>query len=109
MIIGQTMFSVRRGTQHRAGAALKSSDGCCRDARGSRASGSCVPRHVAAGERLATKAVRRSQRPPPNLVQTEWEASMAHDRFFSAMVCSRCFGLLSSGPTSGPYDVPISR
>ena len=54
MLIGQTMFSVHKGTEHRAERALRSSPRTCQDAEGHTGHRVLpVVRHVSARQRAA--------------------------------------------------------
>ncbi len=106
MIIGQTMFSVRRGTQHRAGAALEELRRLlsgCEGLQGFRILRSVGMSPLAS--ELGDEGREAALKDDHYLVQTEWEDIEAHDRFFSSDGLQRCYGLLSSVLTSGPYDV----
>jgi len=106
MIIGQTMFSVRRGTEHRANAAL--------DEMGKLLAG-CdglyrfrILRSVGMSplaSELGKVGREAALEDDHYLVQAEWESIEAHDRFFSSEGLQRCYGLLGSVLTSGPYEV----
>ena len=106
MIIGQTIFSVRRGTEHRAEAALDE-----------------MRRHLATAEGLHSGLVLRSIGMSPlasdlsdserestlahvhYIVHTEWDSQAAHDLFYSSEGLRRAYATLSSILTTGPYEV----
>jgi heme-degrading monooxygenase HmoA len=106
MIVGQTVFSVRKGTEHRAETALHDLDGLLRAAGGHQAHrvlrsfgmspiGSALHDEAREGELEAVHFV----------VQAEWESHEAHDDFYRGDQLGRVYALLSSILTTGPYEV----
>lgn len=106
MIIGQTIFSVRRGTEHRAETALAE-----------------VRRQLARADGLRAHSVLRSLGMSPlasalsedegqssllgvhYVVQTEWATMEEHDAFYAGEGMRRAYSVLSSILTSGPYEI----
>jgi heme-degrading monooxygenase HmoA len=106
MIVGQTVFSVRKGTEHRAEAALHELDALLHAAPGHQAHrvlrsfgmspiGSALHDETREGELGAVHYV----------VQTEWESLEPHDDFYRSMAVGRVYAVLSSILTTGPYEV----
>jgi heme-degrading monooxygenase HmoA len=106
MIVGQTLFSVRKGTEHRAETALHDLDGLLRAAPGHQAHrvlrsfgmspiGSALHDELPQGELGAIHYV----------VQTEWESLESHDDFYRGEALARVYALLGSILTTGPYEV----
>jgi len=106
MIVGQTVFSVRKGTEHRAETALHDLDGLLRAAGGHQAHrvlrsfgmspiGSALHDETREGELGAVHYV----------VQTEWESLEGHDDFYRSEALGRVYALLASILTTGPYEV----
>jgi heme-degrading monooxygenase HmoA len=106
MIVGQTVFSVRKGTEHRAETALHDLDGLLRSATGHQAHrvlrsfgmspiGSALHDETREGELGAIHYV----------VQTEWESLESHDDFYRGDAASRVYAVLSSILNTGPYEV----
>lgn len=106
MIIGQTIFSVRRGTEHRAEAALVE-----------------VRRQLTLADGLRGHSILRSLGMSPlasalsedegqsallgvhYVVQTEWGTMAEHDAFYAGEGMRRAYSVLSSILTSGPYEI----
>ena len=106
MIIGQTIFSVRRGTEHRAEAALDEIRRRLATAEGLRHSlilrsigMSPLASDLSESERASTLAHVHY------VVHTEWESGAAHDQFYSSEGLRRAYATLSSVLTSGPFEV----
>ena len=106
MIVGQTVFSVRKGTEHRAETALHDLDGLLRSAVGHQAHrvlrsfgmspiGSALHDETHEGELGAVHYV----------VQSEWESLESHDDFYGGDAASRVYAVLSSILNTGPYEV----
>jgi heme-degrading monooxygenase HmoA len=106
MIVGQTVFSVRKGTEHRAEAALHDLDGLLRSVTGHQAHrvlrsfgmspiGSALHDETREGELGEVHYV----------VQTEWESLESHDDFYRGDAASRVYAVLSSILNTGPYEV----
>jgi hypothetical protein len=106
MIIGQTVFSVRRGTEHRAETAIGE-----------------VGRRLAVWDGVRSYRVMRSVGMSPlasalcdesreatlcdvhYIVQTEWDDTEAHDEFYASAGLQQLYAVLSSVLTSGPYEI----
>ncbi len=106
MIVGQTVFSVRKGTEHRAETALHELDALLRAAPGHQAYrvlrsfgmspiGSALHDETREGELGAVHYV----------IQTEWDAIEPHDDFYRSDAVGRVYGVFSSILTTGPYEV----
>jgi len=106
MIVGQTLFSVKKGTEHRAEAALAELEGYLHHAAGLRTHrilrsfgmspiGSDLHREARAAELGELHYV----------VQTEWDTMETHDEFYRSGAVGRVYAVLSSVITSGPYEV----
>jgi len=106
MIIGQTVFSVRRGTEHRAEAVLDE-----------------VRQRLSGADGLRNQLILRSFGMSPlasdlsqseqestlahvhYVLHTEWDSQAAHDLFYSSEGLRRAYSMLSSILTTGPYEV----
>jgi len=106
MVVGQTVFSVRKGTEHRAEKSMHELDSILRAASGHQAHrilrsfgmspiASALHDEMREGELGAVHYV----------VQTEWESLDAHDEFFRSGGLGRVYRVLSSILTTGPYEV----
>jgi heme-degrading monooxygenase HmoA len=106
MIVGQTMFSVLRGTEHRARAALLELAGHVNDAPGHgghRVLQSFGMSPLASA--LHDEARESALGDVHFIFETEWESLDAHDAFYSSEPVRRVYGTLHSILTSGPYEV----
>lgn len=106
MIIGQTMFSVRKGTEHRAERALQELAGLVSQAEGHSShrilrSFGMSPLASALGDQ-AREAVLGDVH---FVFETEWESIEAHDHFYGSELVRRIYGTLHSILTSGPFEV----
>ena len=112
MIVGQTVFSVRKGTEHRAETALHDLDGLLQSAAGHQAHrvlrsfgmspiGSALHDETREGE-LGVVTTRGAVH---YVVQTEWESLESHDDFYRGDAASRVYAVLSSILNTGPYEV----
>ena len=106
MIVGQTMFSVTKGTEHRAEAALQELAGHVGNATGN--TGHRVLRSF--GMSPLASALhdegRESVLGDVHFVfETQWESLEKHDEFYSSDVVQRIYGTLHSILTSGPFEV----
>jgi quinol monooxygenase YgiN len=106
MIIGQTMFSVRKGTEHRSDRALQELSNLQRQAQGHL--GHRVLRSF--GMSPLASALRDEGREAALgdvhfVFETEWESIEAHDAFYSSEPVQRCYRTLQSILTSGPFEV----
>ena len=106
MVVGQTVFSVRKGTEHRAEASMHELDSILRAAPGHHAHrilrsfgmspiASALHDELREGELGAVHYV----------VQTEWESLDAHDEFYRSEELGKVYAVLSSILASGPYEV----
>lgn len=106
MIIGQTMFSVVTGTEHRAETALQELAGLA----------AAAPGHV--GHRILRSfgmsplasalhdECREAALGDVHFVfETQWESLDAHAGFFAGDTVRRVYGTLQSVLTSGPFEV----
>ncbi len=106
MIVGQTMFSVLKGTEHRAQTALLELAGHVSDAPGH--SAHRVLRSF--GMSPLASALHDEEREATLgdvhfVFETEWESLDAHDAFYSSEPVRRIYGTLHSILTSGPFEV----
>ena len=106
MIVGQTMFSVTKGTEHRAEAALQELSGHVGHSSGN--TGHRVLRSF--GMSPLASALhdegRESALGDVHFVfETQWESLETHDEFYSSDVVQRIYGTLQSILTSGPFEV----
>lgn len=106
MIIGQTMFSVRKGTEHRADHALQELAGLVQQASGQH--GHRVLRSF--GMSPLASALHNEGREAVLgdvhfVFETEWESLEAHDRFYSGDNVRRVYASLHSILTTGPFEV----
>jgi quinol monooxygenase YgiN len=106
MIIGQTMFTVRKGTEHRSGRALQELTLMFQNAPGHL--GHRVLRSF--GMSPLASALRNEGREAALgdvhfVFETEWESLEAHDAFYSSPQVQRCYETLQSILTSGPFEV----
>lgn len=106
MIIGQTVFSVRKGTEHRAQKALEELAGLLAGAGGQR--GHLVLRSVGMSPLASAlhDQVREAELGDVHFViQSEWDTREAHDEFYGTEGVQRAYAMLASILTSGPYEV----
>jgi heme-degrading monooxygenase HmoA len=106
MIIGQTVFSVRKGTEHRAEAALDDLRRLLEPAGGLH--GFRILRSFGMspiGSALHDETREADLGDVHFVVQTEWESIQTHDAFFRSDGVTRAYAVLSSILTSGPYEV----
>jgi len=106
MIVGQTMFSVLKGTEHRAEAALQELAGWVGDAPGH--SSHRVLRSF--GMSPLASALhdegRESALGDVHFVfETQWETLEAHDDFYGGELVKRIYGTLHSILINGPFEV----
>jgi heme-degrading monooxygenase HmoA len=106
MIVGQTVFSVRRGTEHRAERTLQELAGLLQSAPGSL--GHRMLRSV--GMSPLASALHDEEREAALgdvhfIIQTEWESRDAHDAYYGSEGVQRAYATLSSILTSGPFEV----
>ena len=106
MIIGQTMFSVLKGTEHRADAALHELAGIVAEAPGH--GGHRILRSF--GMSPLASALHDEGREAVLgdvhfVFETEWATLEAHDDFYSSEAVQRIYGTLQSILSSGPFEV----
>ncbi len=106
MIVGQTLFSVRKGTEHRAEKAMQDLDRMLEHA-----SGQADHRILRSFGMSPLASALRDQVGEATLgdvhyvVQSEWESLESHDAFYRSEALQRVYAVLSSILTSGPYEV----
>jgi heme-degrading monooxygenase HmoA len=106
MIVGQTIFSVRTGTEHRAEKALAKLDGMLEHTAGHyghRILRSFGMSPLASALRDETGEATLGD--VHFVVQTEWESLEQHDAFYGSEGLRQAYSVLSSILTSGPYEV----
>ena len=106
MIVGQTLFTVRKGTEHRAEKALQDLDGMFEPAAGHvdhRILRSFGMSPLASA--LRDEAGEATLGDVHYVVQSEWESLESHDAFYRSEALQRVYAVLSSILTSGPYEV----
>jgi hypothetical protein len=106
MLIGQTMFSVRRGTEHRAERALQELAGYLQGAAGHR--NHRVLRSFGMsplGSALRDEGREATLGDVHFIFETEWESLLLHDEFYQSPPVQRIYGTLQSIFTSGPFEV----
>ena len=106
MLIGQTMFSVRHGTEHRAERALQELAGLLAGSAGH------VNHRVLRsfgmsplGSALRDEGKEATLGDIHFVFETEWESIEAHDEFYQSQTVQRIYGTLHSILTSGPFEV----
>ena len=106
MIVGQTVFSVLKGTAHRAEAALHELAACVAEASGHvshRVLRSFGMSPLASGLR---DAGREADLGDVHFVfETQWESLDAHDEFYAGQDVRAVYGQLHSILASGPFEV----
>ena len=106
MLIGQTMFSVRHGTEHRAERALQE---LARLLQGS--AGHTSHRVLRSFGMSPLGSAFRDEGREATLgdvhfiFETEWESLETHDEFYKSPPVQRVYGTLHSILTSGPFEV----
>jgi heme-degrading monooxygenase HmoA len=106
MMIGQTMFSVRKGTEHRAQTALEELAGLVHEAPGHM--GHRVLRSFGMSPLASDlrQAGREADLGDVHFVfETEWESIDAHDQFYGGDTVRKIYASLQSVLTSGPFEV----
>lgn len=106
MIIGQTMFSVRKGTEHRAERALQELAGILQTAPGH--VGHRVLRSF--GMSPLASALRDQDREAVLgdvhfIFESEWDSIEAHDEFYRTDAVQHVYASLQSILASGPFEV----
>jgi len=106
MITGQTMFSVRHGTEHRAEAAL---DDIARLLRGDEGARSFRILRSVGMSPLASDLCEEGREAAlceaHYVIQTEWESVEAHDTFYADDGLRRIYVTLASILATGPYEI----
>jgi heme-degrading monooxygenase HmoA len=106
MLIGQTMFSVRKGTEHRAERALQELAGHLQSAAGH--TNHRVLRSFGMsplGSALREEGREATLGDVHFIFETEWESLETHDEFYQSPLVRRIYGTLHSILTSGPFEV----
>jgi len=106
MMIGQTMFSVRTGTEHRAERALQELAGYLQGAPGH--AGHRVLRSFGMSplaSALHDEAREAALGDVHFVLETEWESLDLHDEFYRSPPVQRIYETLQSIFTSGPFEV----
>ena len=106
MLIGQTMFSVRHGTEHRAERALQELAGLLQGSAGH--TNHRVLRSFGMsplGSALRDEGREATLGDVHFIFETEWESLQAHDDFYQGKPVQRIYGSLHSILTSGPFEV----
>ena len=106
MLIGQTMFSVRHGTEHRAERALQDLAGRLQGSAGH--TSHRVLRSFGMsplGSALRDEGREATLGDVHFVFETEWESLQAHDEFYQSRPVQRIYGTLHSILTSGPFEV----
>ena len=106
MIVGQTMFSVLKGTEHRAEAALQELAGSIADAPGNRSHRILRSFGMSPLASALHDEGRESALGDVHFVfETQWESLQAHDAFYGGEQVQRIYGTLHSILTGGPFEV----
>ena len=106
MIVGQTMFSVLKGTEHRAEAALQELAGWVGDAPGHTSHRILRSFGMSPLASALDDEGRESALGDVHFVfETQWESLEAHDEFYGGEPVQRVYGTLHSIFTSGPFEV----
>ena len=106
MLIGQTMFSVRHGTEHRAERALQELAGLLQGSAGH--TSHRVLRSFGMsplGSALRDEGKEATLGDVHFIFETEWESLQMHDDFYQTATVQRIYGTLHSILTSGPFEV----
>ena len=106
MLIGQTMFSVRHGTEHRAERALQELAGLLQGSAGH--TNHRVLRSFGMsplGSALRDEGREATLGDVHFVFETEWDSLQAHDDFYQSPRVQQVYGTLQSILTSGPFEV----
>ena len=106
MLIGQTMFSVRHGTEHRAERALQELAGLLQGTAGH--TSHRVLRSFGMsplGSALRDEGREATLGDVHFIFETEWDSLQAHDDFYQGRQVQLVYGTLQSILTSGPFEV----
>jgi hypothetical protein len=106
VIVGQTMFSVVKGTEHRAEAALQELASLVGDVSGHNShrvlrSFGMSPLASALHDECSEAALGDVH----FVFETQWESLDSHDDFYAGKAVRRIYDSLHSILTSGPYEV----
>lgn len=106
MVIGQTMFSVRHGTEHRAERAVQELAALLAGSAGH------VNHRVLRsfgmsplGSALRDEGREATLGDVHFIFETEWDSLEAHDEYYQSQSVQRIYGTLHSILTSGPFEV----
>jgi heme-degrading monooxygenase HmoA len=106
MIVGQTMFSVVKGTEHRAEAALQELAGLVAEAPGHSSHRILRSFGMSPLASALHDEGRESALGDVHFVfETQWDSLEAHDEFYGGEKVQRVYGTLHSILTSGPFEV----
>jgi hypothetical protein len=106
MIVGQTLFSVLNGTEHRADAALTELSGWVGDAPGHTSHRILRSFGMSPLASALHAEGRESSLGAVHFVfETQWDSLEAHDDFYAGEPVQRIYGTLQSILTSGPFEV----
>jgi len=106
MMIGQTMFSVRHGTEHRAERSLQELAGLLQGSVGH--TGHRVLRSFGMsplGSALRDEGREATLGDVHFVFETEWSSLEAHDDFYRSRAVQKTYSSLQSILTSGPFEV----
>jgi hypothetical protein len=106
MIVGQTMFSVLKGTEHRAEAALQELASLVGDAAGHSSHRILRSFGMSPLASALHDEGRESALGDVHFVfESQWDSLDAHDEFYGGEHVQRIYGTLHSILTSGPFEV----
>jgi heme-degrading monooxygenase HmoA len=106
MIVGQTMFSVLKGTEHRAEAALQELAGHVGSAPGHTSHRILRSTGMSPLASALHDEGRESMLGDVHFVfETQWESLDGHDEFYAGERVRRVYATLQSILTSGPFEV----
>jgi len=106
MLIGQTMFSVRHGTEHRAERALQELAGLLQGTAGH--TNHRVLRSFGMsplGSAFRDEGREATLGDVHFIFETEWDSIEAHDEFYRTEPVQRVYASLQSILASGPFEV----
>ena len=106
MLIGQTMFSVRHGTEHRAERALQELAGLLQGSAGHTSHRILRSFGMSPlGSALRDEGKEATLGDVHFIFETEWDSLQTHDDFYQSQTVQRIYGTLHSILTSGPFEV----
>ncbi len=106
MLIGQTMFSVRHGTEHRAERALQELAGLLQGSAGHTSHRILRSFGMSPlGSALRDEGREATLGDIHFVFETEWESLQGHDEFYQSRPVQRIYETLQSILTSGPFEV----